>query len=315
MNKRLISTASKTGEHVGENAAGAIPARSLRSPLCRVEALHHTVGNQAVQQLFVTGALSPALAGSKDVPVVQRKIEANTLVMKNNSLDNYLRSKGITAYNKSGGVYSRGWTSTSSLEKQILYDMLASDREFSVAGTLPITARQNLDRHVKARVGVVDYTKKGTYSWGVNTSVKMNPRYWRKVGGRLAPQRGVTMVEAAQDVFTNPSRFSYAMACHAAAGVTMVAGSGSDQIKEPGGIKEHDWVPGDWGYLENTGYKPGKSMMGHEGQNMIYLSDGKYWGHPSGVKTIPGWKSHIRIWDKADAKLQDWRRYPAVGLD
>jgi len=36
------------------------------------------------------------------------------------------------------------------------------------------------------------------------------------------------MVKAARDVFMSPSRFPYAMACHAAA-VTMIAGSGSDQ--------------------------------------------------------------------------------------
>ena len=209
MKKQSLVTVPKADRHTGEATSGAVPFRSPRPPLRRIDALHQTAGNQVVQRLFQSGAIQPklsvsktndvyeqeaermekqvlagpehptALQGNPGIPVVQRKIKANTRIMQNNSLDYYLGLKGIRAYSKTGNVYSRGWASTTGLEKQILFDMLASDRIFSVAGVLPSTARKNLDRHVKARKGVVDYTKKKAFGWGVGPSVKMNPLYWR----------------------------------------------------------------------------------------------------------------------------------------
>lgn len=96
MNERLKKRASKTGKHVSESAAGSIPARSARSPLGRacgvigyensdktgppeglysIRALHQTVGNQAVQRLFQSGAIQRKLTVGKPNDICEQKAD------------------------------------------------------------------------------------------------------------------------------------------------------------------------------------------------------------------------------------------------
>lgn len=247
--------------------------------------------------------------------IVQRKIATKA------PIDSYLTTNGVTGFSKSGNVYSNTKRSAAALEKEILNDMLSSDRLFPVAGNTSAAAQSSLDSHIGARKGVVKtaFDAKNKIAWGVGSSMKMNPQYWaRSSSGSWNPKPGVSTVDAAKDVFANPSKFPYAMACHAATGVTMVAGTGSEMIKEWGsGVSSNDWVPGEWGYIKNTTHIKGVSPDGHEGENLIYTGSGQYWGHPAGLKTMAGWLAHVRQFDsgKGVPQISDWRRVPAAGLD
>lgn len=108
------------------------------------------------------------------------------------------------------------------------------------------------------------------------------------------------------------------------------------------------WIPGDWGYIKNMDEFVAYSLLGNEvfldiydpgqsGENIIYLGGDEYWGHPGGIKTLKEWEDAVSLWDpydtyesfKAknapgytitwvndeDAKVVDWRRVPATGLE
>jgi hypothetical protein len=194
--------------------------------------------------------------------------------------------------------------------------MLASERNFPVAGSTAERAKTNVDRHVRARKGVVEHTSKGSYRWGVDSSINMNPRYWQKQNDRWGARPDVSLVEASRDVFSNPSGFDYAMACHLATGVTFVAGSGSTEYKETNS-KPDDWVPGDWGYIKNRAFRQGRSAAGTEGENVIYVGGRQFWGHPRGNKTLEEWMCHIQKMNgnTGQPELTKSRKYTAVGLD
>ncbi|MEN6375918.1 MAG: DUF4157 domain-containing protein [Smithella sp.] len=242
---------------------------------------------------------------------IQRKVETHNV-----SIDDYLTGKGIENFEKRKSAYFHLGICEVDREKEILYDLLSSDRNFPVAGTTPATAQNNVGKQVKARKGIVEHTSKGSYRWGVNSSIKMNPRYWQKKDDRWGAKPGVSLEEASRDVFDNPSGFDYAMACHLATGVTFVAGSGSASYKESN-TNEDDWVPGDWGYIENKAYKEGQSRPGTEGENIIYIGGRQFWGHPSGNKTFNEWMCYIQKMNNNTGKpeLKKWRKYTALGLD
>jgi len=316
-------------------SAGKPALFQRNSYLHGVACLQRTIGNQAVDRLLRSDLIQtePATGQSDGIDAVAHELSRVThpdlssrgalvqrkIATKNVPIDDYLSAKDITGFKKEGSVYSHLGLSIDEPEEEIIYNLLSSERTFSVAGVTAGEAKRNIDSHVKARKKVVEHTEKSksAYRWGVNSSIKMNPRYWQEEKGRWGPKSGVGMVEAAKNVFSNPSRFDYAMACHLAAGVTMVAGSGSAQYTQRNSVTQDDWAPGDWGYIENKGYKPGKSAAGHEGENIIYVGKGQFWGHPQGQKTMKGWEDFIKLWDNKTGKpaLWDMRKYTLVGLE
>ncbi len=76
-----------------------------------------------------------------------------------------------------------------------------------------------------------------------------------------------------------------------------------------------DWIPGDWGYLEAFGTG---GRLGMEGENLIYLGKGRYWGHfgDDPIRTAEEW---LRWWTDNSSSTQPprlWtkRDYPREGL-
>ncbi len=242
---------------------------------------------------------------------INRKIKTNNV-----SIDDYLMRKGIENYEREGAAYSHRGVCFPEREREIVYDLLSSERNFPVAGATAERAKNNLDRHVRARKGIAEQTSKRPYRWGVGPSSRMNPRYWQAQNGRWGARPGVSLVDASRDVFLNPSGFDYAMACQLAAGVTFVAGSGSAQYKQEN-TKPADWVPGDWGYIENGDYVEGRSEPGTDGENIIYIGGRQFWGHPQGNKTLEAWIGYVRSWNGNTGRpeLAKWRKYTAVGLE
>jgi hypothetical protein len=77
-----------------------------------------------------------------------------------------------------------------------------------------------------------------------------------------------------------------------------------------------DWVPGDWGYIENTGKQ--KPSPGYEGENIVSIGDALFWAHFNPKKPINPLAdlfAMVQNWnDEKAAKLHPIRRFPAAGL-
>jgi hypothetical protein len=93
--------------------------------------------------------------------------------------------------------------------------------------------------------------------------------------------------------------------------------------KEDKGVLEKDWIPGDWGYVDNTKYVRGRSRVGTEGENVIYLGGDEWWGHLSTTSIIKklgpqadrtSWLHKVWSWD-GGARVLSTRRRPKAGLD
>lgn len=238
---------------------------------------------------------------------MQRKIKAGSV-----SLDSYLGFRGVIGHLKSGDTYSHPGVSITPLDTQILYDMLSSQRTFTVSGTSQTDAEDGLDDHITARKGIVDFAAKKQYGFGAGSAMRMNPAYWERVGSRWRVKTGVDQQTAMNDLNVNPSK--YDIACLAATSITMLAGSGQANIVKDNGVADSDWIPGDWGYITNTKF-PG-SPVGNEGENIIYTGGQQFWGHYTGsntYRTLDEWRDAVRSWDGGE-RLESHRQRPDTGL-
>ena len=116
--------------------------------------------------------------------------------------------------------------------------------------------------------------------------------------------------KAIRDLFINPRE--YAISCLAATYLVMRAGGGANLASDYN-VDRGDWIPGDWGFIQNTNHNPGE--VGYEGENIIYLGNDQYWGlitEGSRVGTLGSWEMFIQTWGAA--KLQPTRKWPTVGM-
>src|SRR5579871_1738172 len=76
-----------------------------------------------------------------------------------------------------------------------------------------------------------------------------------------------------------------------------------------------DWIPGDAGFIKNTGVP---SDDAHIGENIIYLGNNKWWGHfgPGGdQKTKGDWMNVVAGWGQpGGAEESDQKSRPSVGI-
>jgi hypothetical protein len=138
---------------------------------------------------------------------------------------------------------------------------------------------------------------------------------------------------------------AYRIACHQACDAVVSAGAvfagvAGARIKETSGLSEGDWVPGDWGYLSNTGVRD--KNRGTTGENIVYMGNGKWWGHYLSIgspdaqgNTItdlnmlnknrviplkgnaPSWENEVDMFDGVQDNsflLNDYRKYTSAGL-
>lgn len=153
---------------------------------------------------------------------------------------------------------------------------------------------------------------------------------------------------AIQDVFTNPENDPdyhesiYAFACQGGArmvwarGLSLAMGKlkfnnhvGVAPIKASTGfflrqrevpVEDSFWIPGDWGFLRNTGYDPmAPGMENREGENVIYLGGsvdtqftkfwekGQFWGHGFGISNLRDMIGELEIWALAPVEVSSIR--------
>ncbi|MDY6979979.1 MAG: DUF4157 domain-containing protein [Pseudomonadota bacterium] len=241
-------------------------------------------------------------------PMLQRKVVSPG----GHSLDDYLIQKGVS-YSGKAPVYTTFSIDYSSQDNEILSSMLASDRLFYVEpGKTEQDTQNNLGEHVDVRKRIVKYTAMKQYHFGVDSNTRVNPKYWGSSGSKYYVKPKMSATEAYEDMIKSSS---YSVSCHMATKVTMLAGTGDRNLVRDTGVKSGDWIPGDWGYVDNVTYMPVINQPGEEGENIIYVGNGRYWGHISSAQTyksLPDWVKLVKQWGFPMVKA--WRERPINGL-
>jgi len=246
----------------------------------------------------------------KDVFSIQRKIEVREPTVK---LENYFNSHNIPT-TRYGNVYKSVGATFMLLIDQILSNMLVSGRTFYLHGYTQAEAEDNLNRHVNSRKGIVDFAKDKKYGFAAGTNTEMNSEYWINdpIKGWIV-KPGADQKEAMNDL--NKKYWKYYIACERATKITMAAGSGFSDLGKNEDVKSTDWIPGDWGYISNTGFIRLPENQGFEGENIIYMGNGLFWGHgfSPAERTLDNWIDEVLSWN-GGAELYRHRWYPLSGL-
>jgi hypothetical protein len=288
MSRELNAKAFTTGNDIYFNEGQYQPGSSEGKQLLAHELVH------TVQQKENEGP-------------VQRMIEVNPGVE--------LDTMGYSVA-KGGNLYTNSVVVKSSVYNELVTSLLNSDRTFKLAGSTTKEANANLKKHIAARIGIIDFAGKKKYTFAAGAGFTMNPDYWKvdHVKGSFDVKAGVDKQKAMDDLNVHPDQ--YAIACEAATAITMKGGSKSD-IRNDSSELDTDWVPGDWGYIENTKFPRPGGTPGLEGENIIYVGKNKFWGHfgpGKEYKTLKEWFDQVNGWNSG-AVISTQRKYPKAGLE
>ncbi len=235
------------------------------------------------------------------------------------------------------------------LKGQIIAGMIQSDkREFTLAGKGK-QALENWKLHVLAREKIVESARTKKFDFKADEKgevgvVLVNEEMWEKKDRlKTKPKKDVGLRKALEDMWeerTGPT--PYAFACRPGTGIIMLRGiavavdtKGEDafdkyakDVKLPfrrsnvrkilkskphSTIHDDDWIPGDWGYIDNPKVNKGATA----GENVIYMGDGKFFGHldlPPWILTTKEWFGIVKEWN-GKAEWGDDRDWPALGLE
>ncbi|WP_217603841.1 DUF4157 domain-containing protein [Chitinophaga sp. GbtcB8] len=217
---------------------------------------------------------------------------------------------------KSANFYTAPAVNKSSVHNELVTSLFHSPRIFKLKGNTSAAANASLRKQMAARMGIISFAAKKQYSFGAGAgSFKMNPDYWVLGSDNFNVKPGVDKTKAINDLNVHPEQ--YAIACEAATALTMVGGSKSPVINDDGG-DDTDWIPGDWGYIHNQGNMDHGGNTATEGENIIYVGLGKYWGHlGSGLKyqTLPQWVKEVDDFNGGTPSIEATRKGPTIGLD
>jgi hypothetical protein len=240
-------------------------------------------------------------------PMLQRKIYTRPGL----TIDNYLINKGVNF--RKIALHYRGVTvDRKNLDKEILTTMLLSPRNFFIAGTTQQSVIKNLDEHVDTRKRVIGFAASKKYRFGVGSQTKVNTQHFRPTSHGYDLRKNIKPMKAFKELIANSA---YAISCGMATKVTMLAGTNYTAYAEDPSTNKYDWIPGDWGYIQNSTFTPLFNDEGEEGENIIYVGNYSYWGHISNkqtYKTLPQWTNLVAKWGVP--VLFTWRRRPTNGL-
>jgi hypothetical protein len=264
---------------------------------------------------LIAHELAHVFQQEREPGVVRRKLNCDPRV----SLSGFLTAHGVKGFMQANNIYERPRGGAGNFEEEVLTDMLASPRVFSVDGDTDAAAGANLAAHVKARTGIVSFAGKKQYKFNSGAGWSMNPAFydWNVAQGKWKVKPGVDSQKAWDDLNVNPTQ--YAIGCAAATDITMKGGSGGANIIDMPSGDSADWVPGDAGYVENTSYNSKKTDIGLMGENIIYTGGGQFWGHFSSTvtyRTLQEWVAEVLSWNRTNpgARIDTKREMPATGL-
>lgn len=216
---------------------------------------------------------------------------------------------------KSGNLYSSDRLTRSSAWNEIISGLFYSPRTFVVTGATTSEANKNFKAHLKARWDIIQFAARKKYRFEGGAAIDLNDAYWVQKGDNINVKPGIDQYKAMEDLNLQPGK--YAIGCEAAAKFTMMGGSKSE-LRSHYKTPDHEWIPGDMGYIKNVNFPPTGGTPGHEGENIIYVGQNLYWGHISQentYKTLEQWMALVNSWNNDGAVIQDWRTFPITGLD
>jgi hypothetical protein len=251
-------------------------------------------------------------------------------------IDDYLKANGVAGYKRAEREGKYYYTGTATYDKtkltsEILEAMINSKRSFAIKGSGEAVLA-NLRLHVLAREKIVGFAEQFKVPFG--TMEKWSAEFWTRF--RLDYITKGSPYTAVSDIFNNPKSYELmcgnAMLMVIARGVAEALGQKAfDELidvarvgnwplrirKRDEGIgEETDWVPGDYGYIENQSEK---KERGEEGENIIYLGNGRFWGQAPGknILSLAEWKARVGSWGggKVPARLENTRASPIPGLE
>ncbi|MDX6576013.1 MAG: hypothetical protein QOE96_1966 [Blastocatellia bacterium] len=259
---------------------------------------------EAGKQLLAHELTHTIQQGKGEDSAIQRKLQVGAGLA--------MDTQGFTT-TKTGDTYTCPAIIKKSIWNEIFTSLLFSGRVFEIDGSTNEQINTNLRKHMTARLGIVDFASKKKYSFGAGSAFKMNPDFWVKdpVAGWI-PKPGLERSKAIDDLNVHPQKYS--IACQAASQLTM-EGGGKSPLAFDTGVAGNDWIPGDWGYIENTSFPPG-GTAGLEGENIIYAGQDKFWGHfgpGNEYKTLKEWFDQVKSWH-GGALQANSRQRPEIGL-
>ena len=237
---------------------------------------------------------------------LRRKIEVDPRVTTLPHWEKYLK--------RTGNVYSYDEPiRVKEVDLEILTSMLTSPRIFKAKGETGAEAERSIAQHVIAREGVVQFARDKKYRFVPGQAgFEMNPKYWTWGKGRFKTRPDVDPDEAREDLRKTPEL--YAIGCAAATQITVKAGGKSDTFEDTT-TDDHDWIPGESGYIENPGWNGQDN--GLAGENIIYVGGKRFWGHfedAVAIRPYTDWAADVKSWNKTEPVLAKDRTYPEKGL-
>ncbi|MBN1512737.1 MAG: hypothetical protein JXB13_12045, partial [Phycisphaerae bacterium] len=227
------------------------------------------------------------------------------------------------------------------VEQEILYKMLTGPHDWR------FDTKLDIKRDVDFRLEIVKAAREAQFQLAGPDESKCNPKYFYE-GDTLMVKDGVDAAEAIEDAWKHPE--TWASACQrttwfvvARAYLNLVGRDAYNEevrkrhAKGPRSLEfgqklsyertasgNDDWLPGDYGYIDNTSSTAGGLIAG---ENVIYLgqpsaksdayTEGKMWGiGGSGSKylTVREWVQKVDDWSSdGKAVIESWRRLGVVG--
>jgi hypothetical protein len=218
-------------------------------------------------------------------------------------LDDYLASSlGLKTYksSESDGNHSYYYegqpdnSSSMSLASLIVSRMMLTKFVFTVDGSSANGCRANLEKHVKARIAIVNSATAFNMSFSGDRTkqTKVDQIAWRK---------------DAQKYFNSLNKPSTFLACNMATWLVFETGNAFSRYGTR--IVDDVWIPGDWPYMKNKADDKSTWDAGLEGENMIHVGvkNGldQFWGsfNEIQVRSEADWKNEIRSWHSKDGKV------------
>ncbi len=222
-------------------------------------------------------------------------------------LKKYLKENNVSGYSSDGSLIEGKATYSTEIISEILGTMIRSSYIFE------FECMPNLLEHIKARKNIIKLAESKKYYFGAGKDFKA-------VSNNPNVLSYPSQIKNHEYYYNNPSESFAALnhsktqiACWFATKLTMLAGGGQY-------VRRHldIWIPGDWGYIKNMKYHNlGKNYeerskiwlnsakggspdnAGYEGENIIYVGHGKWWGHISSkntIKSLTTWQQDMKKW-------------------
>ncbi len=190
-------------------------------------------------------------------------------ILTHSSIDHFFASQGIkvTKTSSKPHTYTTGVVNRSgTIEQEIITAMLSEKHSFAIAGTCPEEIIINLKRHIESRKTIVR-----------NAYGKVVP--FRKPSWEWEARQVARGGRGSQEYWDAINRPEGGMMCKNCTDRIFDTGTKVDRRHQKGTRIKSVWIPGDAGYIFNDNFDEETWGAGYQGENVIYVGKGQFWGH------------------------------------